>query len=192
MEKLRYMFQTSEELFWLKDILKDRNIMVWVMAFLVFLLTQLIKTYGIKKFTNKLENEKIKTLVNSTIILLSLILGCAFEWFYTCYMFNGQFNLTSGLMLGGQSSLFYGILERVLKYLGITSIKVENPFDTEDGKELLEEVGRVSNDGVVTKEETQTLISKIFKKANKKNTSEKVKDEQPEEIKEFVNNIGLK
>ena len=171
---------------WLKVILYNQKIMIWIMALLVFLLTQLLK-FPIKFFTNKIKKESTRKAVNSTIMLLPFALGCLVEYIYCYYILHCAFDLTAGFILGGQSMAFYGIIDHLF------GIKIENELETEEGQEVLEAISDAQADGVVTTDEVKDIAGTAVKgKKNTGKTAKAEKVETPKELQEFLNGIDVK
>lgn len=170
-------------------ILHNRYYMIWIMAAIIFLLTQAIKI-PIKHFTVKIKVERTRKAVNSVILLLPFAFGCLGEYLYDTYLMKTAFDVAAGFILGGQSIALYGIFERFL------GVKIENPYDSEEGKAVLEKVDEAVADGTITTDEIKEIASasvngksKKTKKADKK--AETV-EETPDTLQEFIDGIDLK
>lgn len=156
---------------------------MWAMAVIVFILTELLKL-PIKRLTKKLGgNSKLR--VNAVIVLISVAVGVLIYYLYCRYVAHIEFQVSSGASLGGLASMVYEIISRLI------GKKLENPFTTNEGKEVIDAVTEASKDELVTKEEVKSVVNLSVKKREKmgaKNSDEA----QPEEIQDFVKNIGLK
>lgn len=116
---------------------------VWcAMAVIIFGLTQLLKL-PIKYFTNKLTNQRVRKMVNATILLIPFILGVLCDFLYATYYLHGAFSIINGLGYGTAGISLYGMVERFFK------VKTENPYATEVGKAVTELVEEISADGKV-------------------------------------------
>lgn len=138
------------------EILKNGTYSWWIMAFLIFILSQIFKL-PIKYFTKKLP-ENIRKSVNSVILLIPLGLGVLAMYLYNTVLlpFLGVpalFDLADGFILGSQSIAFYGVFERFL------GKKIFNPYtETEEGGRILNQLNKITADGKVTKDEAKSLV----------------------------------
>lgn len=154
---------------WLKDILQSEFFIWGAMALIIFLITQVLKL-PIKVCTNKIKNERIRKIVNATILLIPFGLGVLFEFLYGGYLypliydgetltFTGSSVLT-GLGYGTAGISLYGVIERFFK------VKVDNPYNSEEGKAVTELVDNVVADGKVDsfdKSAVQEFLDKVGK-----------------------------
>ena len=169
-------------------ILRNHDIMIWVMAIIVFLLTQVLKL-PIKHFTKKIKVEKTRKAINSVILVLPFVLGCLFEFLYCRFIKKEAFDVVAGFLMGGQSIAFYGIFERFL------GVKIENPYDTDEGKAVLDSVSDAVSDGTVTTDEIKDVAKTAItgeRKSAKDKKKKKEADETPEELQKFLDGIDLK
>lgn len=169
----------------------------WIMAAIVFIITQVIKL-PIKAATKKLK-ESTRKKVNSIILLLPFAFGIGIELLYCQYITKTAFDIVQGIILGGQSIAFYGIIERFF------SVKIANPYETEEGKAVLDAVNASVSDGKVTAEEITEVIEtaapegesgatikekikKLF--TIKKKSKEENNASESDALKNFLDNIG--
>ena len=134
---------------------------VWcVMPIIIFALTFLFK-FPYKKFlTSRIKDEKKRKLANKLIVLFTLGLGIALNYFY-CLWQGCAFSIVEfgdGLKYGLTAIALYSALE--IK----TNGAIENPFNNEDSQEVIEEVTTLVNKE--TKKEKKTK-----KKDNKEKTA---------------------
>lgn len=129
---------------WVFELLKNQYFVVGGMAVIVFALTQLLKM-PIKHFTKLIQNERVRKMANATILLIPFALGVVLDFFYSTYYLATAFSVINGLGYGSAGVSLYGIVERFFK------VKVENPYETEEGKMALEFVSEVAKDGKVDK-----------------------------------------
>lgn len=171
---------------WFYETLHNQDIMLWVMALLVFLLTQLVKL-PIKVFTNKITVEKTRKMVNSTILLIPFALGCLLEFLYDHFVLQCVFDWMTGLILGGQSMAFYGIFDHFF------GIKFTNELEEcAEGQAVLEAVEEAKADGVVTAEEVKEIaVNTIKGKKSDKKSKKEEKTETPKEVQDFIDNMDL-
>lgn len=131
----------------MRELLTNRYFVVAVMAIVIFFATQLLKM-PIKHFTHKLENERIRRMVNATILLIPFILGVVFDLLYSTFVTHTAFSVIVGLGYGSAGISLYGTVERFFK------IKISNPYEeTEEGKAVVEAVDKVTADKKVDKKD---------------------------------------
>lgn len=130
---------------------------VIAVAVIIFGITQLLKL-PIKHFTSKIENERVRKLVNSVILLIPFGLGLLFEFLYGTFYLHTGFDIIAGLAYGASGISLYGVLERFF------GIKVENPYtETEEGQAVIDFVQDVAQDGKVDKTD-MTAVQEFFNK----------------------------
>lgn len=128
---------------WLHDILHNSYFIWCAMAVIIFLITQLIKL-PYKLLTKKtIKNERARKIANAVILLIPFGLGVLGEFLYTTYYLHTAFTIITGLGYGTASISLYGIIERFFK------VKIPNPYETEEGKEVLKLVDDITADGKV-------------------------------------------
>lgn len=137
-------------------LLNNEWFMWCAMAVIVFLVTQLLKM-PIKHFTAKISNERARKMVNATILLIPFALGVAFDILYSTYVIHSAYSIINGLGYGTAGISLYGVVERFFK------VKVQNPYDSEEGKAVLELVEDVAKDGKVT-ESDKDIVKEFMKK----------------------------
>ena len=116
---------------------------VWgAMAVIIFALTQVLKL-PIKACTKHIANERVRRMVNATILLIPFAVGVALDFVYSTYYLHGAFSIINGLGYGTAGISLYGASERFFK------VKVPNPYETEEGKAVTELVDEISADGKV-------------------------------------------
>ena len=123
--------------------LLNNEYFVWcAMAVIIFGFTQLLKL-PIKHFTKKIKTERVRKMVNSTILLIPFALGVLLDFLYSTYYLHGVFSVINGLGYGTAGVSLYGVIERFFK------VKVNNPYETEEGKAITSLVENVVADGKV-------------------------------------------
>ena len=116
---------------------------VWcAMAVIIFALTQVLKL-PIKYFTKKISNQRVRRMVNATILLIPFALGVLVDFLYSTYYLHSAFTIITGLGYGTAGISLYGAIERFFK------VKTDNPYETEAGKAVTELVEEISKDGKV-------------------------------------------
>lgn len=144
---------------WLHTMLNNDYFIWCAMAVIIFLVTQLLKL-PIKCATKHIKNERIRKIVNATILLIPFALGVLFEFLYTTYYLHTAFTIITGLGYGTAGISLYGIIERFFK------VKVNNPYDSEEGKAVTELVDDITKDGKVDendKSAVQDFLDSISK-----------------------------
>ena len=123
--------------------LLNNEYFVWcAMAVIIFALTQVLKL-PIKYFTKKISNQRVRRMVNATILLIPFALGVFVDFLYSTYYLHSAFTIITGLGYGTAGISLYGAIERFFK------VKTENPYETEAGKAVTELVEEISKDGKV-------------------------------------------
>lgn len=123
--------------------LLNNDYFVWcAMALIIFLVTQVLKL-PIKVATKHIKNERARRIVNATILLIPFALGVLFDFLYSTYYLHTAFSVIVGLGYGTSGISLYAIVERAFK------VKVPNPYDSSEGKSVLELVNNITKDGKV-------------------------------------------
>lgn len=140
----------------IKTLLGNEYFVWCAMAVIVFLFTQVLKL-PIKAATSHIKNERTRKMVNATILLIPFALGCLFDFLYSTYYLQTTFNLINGLGYGTAGISLYGVVERFFK------VKTCNPYDTEEGKAVIELIEVIAKDGKVDKNDN-SAIAEFYKK----------------------------
>lgn len=141
------------------QILHNEYFILCAMAVIIFGITQVLKL-PIKYFTNKIQNERTRKIVNATILLIPFALGVLFEFLYSTYYLHTAFTVITGLGYGTAGISLYGIIERFFK------VKVENPYtETEEGQAVTELIQDVTADGKVDSDDIDA-IQAFYNKVN--------------------------
>lgn len=141
---------------WLHSLLHNTWFVWCAMAVFIFLITQILKLplkKGIKKL---IKNERIRKIVNTIFLLIPFGLGILAEFLYNTYYLHIAFTGMAGLGYGAAGISLYGVIERFFK------IKVDNPYDTEEGKAVKELVDNITKDGKVD-ENDMTAVEEFLK-----------------------------
>ena len=136
------------------EFLYNKDITIWIMAVIVFAITFLLKL-PIKALSKKAKNEQCRKAIYSVILIIPFAIGMLVEWLYDTFIMKGVFDYVTGFLVGGQSIALYGVVERFF------GVKVENPYETEEGKKVLEQVEEITEDGTVTADEIQDFLNNI-------------------------------
>lgn len=145
---------------WLHDMLHNSYFVWCAMALIIFGITQLIKL-PYKLLTKKtIKNERKRKIANAIILLIPFALGVLGEFLYTHYYLHTAFTVIAGLGYGTASISLYGIIERFFK------VKIPNPYETEEGKEVLNLVGTITADGKIDSAD-KSAVQEYLEKINK-------------------------
>lgn len=134
----------------IKQLLSNEYFVWCAMAVIIFLVTQVLKL-PIKATTKHIKNERVRKIVNATILLIPFGLGVLAEFLYTTYYLHTVFTVITGLGYGTAGISLYGIIERFFK------VKVSNPYETEEGKVVTELVEKVQKDGKINKSDVSAV-----------------------------------
>ena len=143
----------------METLLNNEAFVVGAMGLIIFGITQLLKL-PIKFFTAKINNERGRKIVNATILLIPFACGILGDYFYSTYYLHTAYNIITGLSYGTTAISIYGLVERFFK------VKVDNPYETDDGKAVVQLVGDVTKDGKVDsndKSAVQSFLEKMRK-----------------------------
>jgi hypothetical protein len=135
---------------WFFELLKNEYFVWCAMAVIIFALTQVLKL-PIKACTKKIENERVRRIVNATILLIPFGLGVLADFLYSTYYLHTAFTVITGLGYGTAGISLYGAIERFFK------VKTENPYETEAGKAVTELVKEISKDGKVDEDDRHAV-----------------------------------
>lgn len=140
----------------MKELLYNEYFVWCAMAVIIFIATQFLKL-PIKFGTKHIKNARVRKMANATILLIPFALGIALDFLYSTYILHTAFSVIAGLGYGTAGISLYGVVERFFK------VKVENPYDTEEGKAVTELVEKVSKDGKVDKKD-KDAVKEFWKK----------------------------
>lgn len=140
----------------IKSLLDNVYFVSCAMSVLIFGLTQVLKL-PIKYFTKKITNERVRRMVNATILLIPFALGIALEAIYATFYLQQAMSIINGLGYGTAGISLYGAVERFFK------VKTNNPYDTEVGKAVTELIADISEDGKVD-EADKTAVEAFWDK----------------------------
>lgn len=140
----------------MKELLYNAYFVWCAMAVIIFIATQILKL-PIKIATKRFKNERVRKMFNATILLIPFGLGIFLDFLYSTYILHTAFSVLAGLGYGTAGISLYGVVERFFK------VKIENPYDTEEGKAVTELVNEVSKDGKVDKKD-KDAVKEFWKK----------------------------
>lgn len=149
----------------MNSVIQNSSFVYFAMAILIFLLTQGLKWVFVKPWTNKIENEKVRKAINTSIYFIPYALGLIFEFLYSVMIMHGEFNTVMGFIHGTSGIACYGLFERFYAFLTGKSSNLENPYEnTVAGKAVKELMDSVIEDGKVDgndKSAVQTFFEKV-------------------------------
>lgn len=143
----------------INEILHNSYFIGCAMAAIIFGATQLLKL-PIKHFTNKIKDERKRRIVNATILLIPFALGILLAFLYSTFYLHTTFYVITGLKYGTAGISLYSIVERVFK------VKVNNPYDSEEGKAVTDLIDNVTADGKIDSSDSsavQEFLDKVSK-----------------------------
>ncbi len=168
---------------WLNTLLHNTWFVGCAMAVLIFGITELIKLplkKGIKKL---IKNERIRKIVNTIFLLIPFALGIVFELVFKTYYLHTEFNGVTGLHYGTAAVTLYGVVERFFYEKGV---KIENPYNTEEGKAVTQAVEDITKDGKVDETDIKT-VEKLFE--NTTETEKADTEKTPTAVDDFLNKV---
>lgn len=131
--------------------LLNNSYFVWgSMALIIFIATQILKM-PIKACTKHIKNDRARKIANATILLIPFALGVLCDFLYSTYYLHTMFSVITGLGYGTAGISLYGIIERFFK------VKTNNPYETEQGQEVLSLIGNISKDGKFDNQDTNAI-----------------------------------
>jgi uncharacterized membrane protein YagU involved in acid resistance len=135
----------------MEEILHNMSYISFVMPIIIFLITNVLKL-PIKALTTKLiSNETTKKRVNTIICIIPFALGIVFEIVYCTHYLNEAYSIIRGLNYGTNTILLYHIFEHNFK------TKIYNPFETEQGQEVMELVEEITADGKIDEKDMDAI-----------------------------------
>ena len=140
----------------MKELLQNPNFAWGAMAVIIFAFTQILKM-PIKFGTKHIKNARTRKIANATILLIPFALGVALDFLYSTYITHTAFSVLAGLGYGTAGISLYGVIERFFK------VKIDNPYQTEEGKAVTEFVTDVAKDGSVDKKD-KDAVKEFWKK----------------------------
>lgn len=122
----------------MKDLLNNEIFIYSAMAILVFGITQGLKWAFIKPWTRKLNNERARKTINTTIYFLPYIVGIGLEILYATYVAKTEPNLFVGALGGGAGHSVFALYERI--YAVITGDKSKASIAKSEDEKAVEAV----------------------------------------------------
>lgn len=97
----------------MQALLSNQVFVYAVMAVLVFAITQGFKWAFIKPWTNKLNNERVRKAINTTIYFIPYAVGILLEVLFSLYVAKTTPNLFVGALSGGAGHSVFALYERI-------------------------------------------------------------------------------
>jgi hypothetical protein len=126
------------------------------MGIIAFLVTQGLKWLCVKPFTKNL-NTRAKTIVNSVILIIAFGSAVLCEFLYSHFWLHTGMSLTRASYGWGYASGVYGVVEMIIKFIKGKDAKIDNPYETEEGKQTTELIGDITKDGKIDKKDAQSI-----------------------------------
>lgn len=158
---------------WFTNLLHNTYFIWCAMAVILFGITQLIKL-PIKHFTGKIKNERIRKIVNTTILLIPFAFGILFDFLYSTYYLKETFNAINGIGYGMAAISLYGIIERFFK------VKVDNPYTTKEGVSVTELLYNLAKDGKINAKDAEA-VQEFFEELIENQDEDSENEDEPEE-----------
>jgi hypothetical protein len=134
----------------MEELVKNEYFVSVAMAVIIFACTQLLKM-PIKLLTSKIANDRVRRIVNGTILLIPFILGVVLDYVYCVAVTHQAWDVINGLGYGTAGISLYGVVERFFK------VKVENPYETKEGQAVVELVENVKEDGKIDEKDKDAV-----------------------------------
>lgn len=141
----------------LNNLLNNEYFVWCAMGLIAFLVTQILKLLLVKPFTKNL-NKRAKTLINSVILLIAFGSAVICEWFYSHYWLGVYMDLCRASNGWAYASSIYAIVEVFIKVIkGDNTLKLENPYSTEEGKAVTNMIGSIVENGKVDENDKKAV-----------------------------------
>ena len=151
----------------MSELLRNSEFVWAIMAIIIFLLTFAIK-YPYKLLTNKIKDETKRKISNKAIVLFAFGLGFLLNFVY-CHYFGMIFTVQASLKYALSAIAIHSALE--IKSNG----KVENVFNTQEGKEVVDKATEYVNGTNETtkstdkkKTKSESAVADFWKSVKKK------------------------
>ena len=144
------------------ELLNNEKIVLIAMGIVAFLVTQGLKWAFVKPFTKNL-NTRAKTIINSVILIIAFGSAVLCEFLYSHFWLHTAINLTRASYGWGYASGVYGVVEMVIRFIKGDNVKLENPYQTEEGKQTTKLIENITKDGKIGKEDSQSMKDYVNK-----------------------------
>ena len=144
------------------ELLNNEKIVLIAMGIVALLVTQGLKWAFVKPFTKNL-NTRAKTIINSVILIIAFGSAVLCEFLYSHFWLHTAINLTRASYGWGYASGVYGVVEMVIRFIKGDNVKLENPYQTEEGKQTTKLIEDITKDGKIGKEDSQSMKDYVNK-----------------------------
>lgn len=144
------------------ELLNNEKIVLIVMGIVAFLVTQGLKWAFVKPFTKNL-NTRAKTIINSIILIIAFGSAVLCEFLYSHFWLHTAIDLTRASYGWGYASGVYGVVEMVIRFIKGDNVKLENPYQTEEGKQTTKLIENITKDGKIDKKDSQSMKDYVNK-----------------------------
>lgn len=144
------------------ELLNNEKIVLIAMGIVAFLVTQGLKWAFVKPFTKNL-NTRAKTIINSVILIIAFGSAVLCEFLYSHFWLHTAINLIRASYGWGYASGVYGVVEMVIRFIKGDNVKLENPYQTEEGKQTTKLIEDITKDGKIGKEDSQSMKDYVNK-----------------------------
>jgi hypothetical protein len=144
------------------ELLNNTKVILIAMGIVAFLVTQGLKWACVKPFTKNL-NKRAKTIVNSVILLIAFGSAVLCEFLYSHFWLHTTISLSRASYGWGYASGVYGVVEMIIKFIKGDNVRLENPYQSEEGKQTVELVGNITKDGKIDKKDSQSMKDYVNK-----------------------------
>ena len=144
------------------ELLNNEKIVLIAMGIVAFLVTQGLKWACVKPFTKNL-NTRAKTIINSVILIIAFGSAVLCEFLYSHFWLHTAINLTRASYGWGYASGVYGVVEMIIRFIKGDNVKLENPYQTEEGKQTTKLIENITKDGKIDKEDSQSMKDYVNK-----------------------------
>ena len=139
------------------ELLNNQVFILGMMAVIVFAVTQGLKWLLIKPWTKKASSERLKKILNISILLLAFGVAVLVEFFYSRYWISSGISFIRAYTGWTGSTTVYAWIERFL------GKKVENPLASEEGKAVKELIEDAVEDNKVNQKDL-SAVEEFWKK----------------------------
>lgn len=144
------------------ELLNNEKIVLIAMGIVAFLVTQGLKWAFVKPFTKNL-NTRAKTIINSFILIIAFGSAVLCEFLYSHFWLHTAIDLTRASYGWGYASGVYGVVEMVIKFIKGENVKLDNPYQTEEGKQATQLIENITKDGKIDKKDSQSMKDYVNK-----------------------------
>lgn len=135
------------------EILNNQTFVWGAMAIIIFVVTQGLKWILVKPYTQKL-NGRAKTILNSLILVIAFGVAILCEYLYSSLWLKiSSINIDRILTGWSGASSVFAIFEVVVKTIKPNTV-IENPFKTNEAKNVDKLIKEVVDDGKINKEDS--------------------------------------